>query len=99
MKPSFDIRTILRRISYGETVRPVRDWFVLLSITAILVALSIGWNALLFRDLEAGGVTAPGEGVTAFDALPIESVRAVFEARKAEELRYTSEYRFVDPSR
>jgi hypothetical protein len=99
MKIPFDIRAILRNLSYGDRVRPVRDWFVLLGATAMLIGLSIGWNVWLFQNVERGGFTDPAEAAGAFDPLPIESVRAVFEERRAQEARYEDEYRFVDPSR
>jgi hypothetical protein len=65
----------------------------------VLVALSIGWNLWLLRSVEKGGTIGDENAtVESFDEAPIESVRAVFEERRAEQLRYRQEYRFVDPS-
>jgi hypothetical protein len=99
MKNSFDINAILTKVSYGDRARPVRDWFVLLAVMAVLVGLSVGWNVWLLRNMEKGGTIGTPETPSAFDTAPIESVRAVFESRAEEEARYENEYRFVDPSR
>jgi len=99
MKPSFDFAPLLKKISYGDQVHPARDWFRLLMAMTVLIAVSIGWNVWLLRSVEEGG-TIGDESATieSFDEAPIESVRAVFEGRRSEQLRYRQEYRFVDPS-
>lgn len=99
MKLSFSSGSFLQKLSYGREVSPARDWFYLLVAATLLIALSIGWNVWLLRSVEEGG-TIGDESVSAesFDSAPIESVRAVFEERRAEQLRYRQEYRFVDPS-
>jgi len=79
-------------------MHPARDWFMLLAAALILVLASVVWNVWLLTKVERGetiGTQAPVQG---FEAAPIDSVRAIFEKRKAEELRYRQEYRFVDPS-
>lgn len=88
----------LHAIEYGEVLRPARDWFMLLSIAAILVLMSAAWNVWVF--LQAGR----GEPVGAQMEAPsgsgnaIEQAQALFEARRVEDARYRSEYQFVDPS-
>ena len=99
MNSSFDTSSVLKQLSYGDTVRPSRDWFYLLLVASLLILISAGWNAWLFRSVMQGDVIGDAEAPTAFDAAPIESVREVFEARAGERERYGTEYRFVDPSR
>lgn len=100
MKTSFNLAPLLKKFSYGSRVHPARDWFYLLLAMTLLVAFSIGWNIWLLKSVEKGG-TIGDESTTveSFDEAPIESVRAVFEERRTEQLQYRQEYRFVDPSR
>ena len=89
----------LKRFSYGQRIRPARDWFALLSVAIVLLIASVLWNLWLLKSVERGGTIGNEAPPPAFDAAPIESVRALFEARSEEERRYRQEYRFVDPSR
>lgn len=99
MKKALSLAPLLKRFSYGTRIHPTRDWFYMLLIAVMLVALSIGWNTWLLRSVEAGGTIGDETiEVESFDDSPIESVRALFEAREQEQLRYRQEYRFVDPS-
>lgn len=99
MKLSFNSAHLLKRFSYGDALRPARDWYYLLLLVILLVALSAGWNAWLFRSVMQGDVIGDPQAPAAFDAAPIESVRQVFVERAEERERYRTEYRFVDPSR
>lgn len=99
MKKSLNIGPLLKRFSYGTRMHPARDWFYLLCAATVLVAVSIAWNVWLLRSVQQGGTIGNETAPEAFDASSIESVRAVFEARKDEEWKYRQEYRFVDPSR
>lgn len=99
MKTALSFGPLLKRFSYGTRLHPTRDWFYILLAASILVALSIGWNIWLLRSVEAGGTIGDETlEVESFDNSSIESVRALFEARENEQLRYRQEYRFVDPS-
>lgn len=98
MKLSLDLKTVGKKLSYGDRIQPQRDWFIVLSLATFLIVLSIGWNLWLLRSVEQGRTIGNEQVSTAFDAKPIESVRAVFEARRLEELKYRQQYRFVDPS-
>ncbi len=99
MKTSLNIGPLLKKFSYGSHVHPARDWFYLLVAMTAIIALSIAWNVWLLRSVEKGGTIGDESlEVESFDETPIESVRAVFEARRTEQLRYRQEYRFVDPS-
>jgi len=99
MKKSLSLGPILSRFSYGPDVHPARDWSYLLLLASILVAISIAWNFRLYQEVQEGATLGEEVPATPVDIAPIESVRAVFEERKAEEQKYRTEYRFVDPSR
>jgi hypothetical protein len=79
---------------------PSRDWLVLLSVFLLLLAVSIAWNIWFFASvLEGEDVVAPGNGEGTVEESSLQRANAMFEARALEEVRYRSEYRFVDPSR
>ncbi len=86
--------------SYGERIKPTRDWLVLASIALILFILSIGWNVWLFSQLENGkslsssGPTAPVPSA----ANSVNAVQSLFQKRATEENNYQTIYHFVDPS-
>ncbi len=88
------------KIGYGDRIRPVRDWFVLLAAALILLIASVAWNAWLFYRVTNGEgftVEAPAASTPALNALP--KAREVLEIRASEETRYRSFYEFVDPAR
>lgn len=96
---NIELGSLLKKFSYGPRVRPARDWFVLLSITIILLIVSVLWNLWLLKSVERGGTIGNEAPPPAFDAAPIEAVRTLFQSRSEEEARFRQEYRFVDPSR
>ena len=99
MKLSFNSDAFFKRFSYGASLRPARDWFLVLVVAVLLVAGSVGWNVWLFQGVERGAVIGESSaGRTGLDERSIESVRRVFESRQEEQNRYRNEYRFVDPS-
>jgi len=98
MKLPFNSRSLLRHLSYGDHIRPARDWFTLLSVAVFLVAVSLAWNLWLLNTVERGGVIGTESAPASFDEAPIRSVQMVFKEREEEELRFKREYRFVDPS-
>ncbi len=88
------------KIGYGNRIRPLRDWFVLLAVALILLIASVAWNAWLFFRVTSGEGAASEAPVTStpvLDALP--KAREVLEIRASEETRYRSLYEFVDPAR
>ncbi len=90
---------VLAKLSYGSRIHAARDWFALLSVVIALLILSVLWNLWLLKGVEQGAVIGTATSTPAFDAAPIESARALFQARSEEERKYRQEYRFVDPSR
>lgn len=96
--PKTDLRKYTKALRYGDALRPSRDWFVLLAVALVLIALSLAWNLWTFEKVVGG--ESLESAVT--DPLPrakrLEAVTAHFERRALEAERYLSEYRFVDPS-
>jgi len=86
-------------LHYGERIRPVRDWLVILGVSAVLLVVSVVWNTLIFIDVVQGDVIGSAEPREDVPNGSIETIRELFESRAAEETRYENEYRFVDPSR
>lgn len=83
--------------TYGPKIQPVRDWLVLLGVFAGLLSLSVGWNLWQVSQVMQGHTIG-----TATSSAPIQlnldQVKGLFENRAAEQQRYQTEYRFVDPS-
>ncbi|MES2668439.1 MAG: hypothetical protein V4644_01990 [Patescibacteria group bacterium] len=95
---TLDLGSLIKRISYGDRIRPSRDWSYLLMLMIALVVASVATNFWMLKQAERETVSGAAAAAAVFDAAPIESVRAVFEQRRIEEGRYRAEYRFVDPS-
>jgi len=84
----------------SDRPRPTRDWMLLLSLAALILVASAGWNVWTFVRVTSGDVGAVEEAaVDGPDLTALERVRAAFQERAAEEARYRSDYRFVDPSK
>lgn len=92
-------RTPLRSFSYGPQLRPMRDWFVLLTLAGILLLASVLWNVWYLWQVEEAAIAELSPAEARFDAAPVESLRTVFEERAAALERYRSGSGFVDPSR
>lgn len=84
----------------GRHPRPMRDWFVLLGVAAVLVGVSVGWNVWSYIQITATvAQTASSNAPHGFSTTTIGAVEQAFVERKEEVDRYRSTYRFVDPSR
>jgi hypothetical protein len=95
------LRAIFSYFQSGNHIDPTRDWFVLLSLAAIIFAGLIGWNAWAFDTVASGGnIGGPAPKSTPlFDASTLDAIHALFETRAAEEAKYrTGVYRYTDPS-
>ncbi len=80
---------------------PARDWLAMLTLSAILFASIIVWNAWAFNTVASGGVIGvPVTGSTpVFSRSTLDAIHAIFTARAAEEAKYqTGVYTYADPS-
>jgi hypothetical protein len=85
---------------YGDQIKPMRDWFLVLGISCVVLLLSVAWNIFLFHQLESAksaavqqeAATQPGLG----DA--VVQIQSIFQDRATEEGNYGKLYHFVDPS-
>lgn len=99
-----DLIASLKKLSalrYGSTLRPHRDWLILLVVALIALLASLAWNVWFFfelvdRDL-SGAESA--EAPATLDRSALEAAREAMTEQSAEEARYKGEYQFVDPSR
>ena len=85
-----------------SSVDPERDWIMLSSFGALVLAGIIVWNVFAFDTVASGGVIGAPTTVSkpVFNQSSIEAIRKIFEERAAEEVKYTTGYyQYVDPSR
>lgn len=94
-----DLTKNLRAFRYGKQPRPMRDWFILLSVCGLLLIISILANLWYFAKVTGGENIGTVTTLPNVHTVPLEPVTTIFQERAAERLRYISEYRFVDPSR
>jgi len=95
------IGSFLKRFRRGMLQDPVRDWLVLLTFSAIVLAGIIVWNIWAFDTVANGGaIGAPAAGAPpVFDRASLDTIHTVFTDRAAEEAKYvTGVYKFTDPS-
>ena len=93
--------SILKHVRYGERLNPVRDWFVLLILSAIALTGIIIWNMLAFDTIASRGVmgTSVASTTPLFNQASLDTIQNVFADRKSEEEKYENGvYRFADPS-
>ena len=88
-----------RALRYGERIRPIRDWLVVLGVSVALLVASAVWNTWIFIDVVQGEVIGSAESPADTPNGSIEAVQKLFDARGVEKARYENEHRFVDPSR
>jgi hypothetical protein len=93
-----DITKSLKNIHYGTALRPSRDWLVLLVCTFVFMLVSVAWNLWMFGKVTSGQSIGTETAQRPVHTAPIEAVTKLFESRAAEEARYKTDYRFVDPS-
>jgi len=100
MTPSRLTESFLKRTRYGAP-DPVRDWLVIITLSAIALAGIIIWNAWAFDTVAGGGIigSAATSSLPVFNRSSIDSINTIFANRAAEEAKYeTGIYRFADPS-
>lgn len=94
---NFSLNPITKNLHYGQRLRPARDWLVLLAIFMLALAISVTYNLLTFSHVTRGQLIG-NSNVTTPTQIKLDQVKNLFDQRAAERGRYTSEYRFVDPS-
>ncbi|MFA6278770.1 MAG: hypothetical protein WCS97_02020 [Candidatus Paceibacterota bacterium] len=94
------INSFLKHLHH-RPLDPIRDWMVMLTLSAIALVSIIVWNIWAFNTVATGGVI----GVTATSTSPVfnqtalDTIHTIFDERANEEMKYeTGTYRFVDPS-
>ncbi len=96
------LKTYVKRLLSGARLDPARDWLVLVTFSAIVLAGIIVWNVWAFDTVATGRIIG-GQTTTLsplFNQSSIDRIRTIFENRAEEELKYqTGVYRFGDPSR
>ena len=84
----------------ARQIRPNRDWFFILIVLLTLLAISVGWNTIMFLRLTRGETLSGEEGAPSpVSTASITEINAAFKTRELEGARYKTEYQFVDPSR
>lgn len=90
----------LKAFRYGDRPRPLRDWWIIVGISSVLLLGSAGWSYWLFQ---MTSMEQPVRGVVpqapAVKANSLDVVTQVFAARAIERAHYLSDYHFVDPSK
>lgn len=89
----------LEKLSYGERLRPTRDWLFIISIVGILFVASAGYNYWLFSETKTTENSSSKVTVVSSTTSSTSSVADIFSARAREQENYMKVYRFVDPSR
>lgn len=89
--------SFFRGFRYGDQLQPVRDWFVLMTISVILLVISLGWNTWLFSRVTSGEAIGTATTTPALTTTSIDPVTTVFQKRADIETQYKNGH-FVDPS-
>ena len=88
-------------LSYGDHLRPVRDWVVLLMSAGVCIVASLVWNLWLFNRVVSGEVLgdAPKAGEAIVDETLTSTLSKVLIDREAARVEYEDGTKhFVDPS-
>jgi hypothetical protein len=97
---SLSLSTYLGRLRYGDTLRPGRDWFVVIGIAVIVLIASIALNVWFFISLANSENAAPAVTTahTTSSAGAVTDVQNIFQERATQQTDYQQTYHFVDPS-
>ncbi len=102
MKINFSTENIVRKIKYGNRLRPSRDWLILIAGAALALISIVTWTTFNFlRVVDGPSVvdTAQNKSVIV-DNVAMQEVRQIFDTRAMEQAKYESgEYTFADPSK
>lgn len=90
-----------RRLKSG-VADPIRDWFVLITVSGILLIAIVAWNIWAFSTVANGGTLGASgtqSAQSSFDTTSLNAVRTTFQNRATEAAKYeTGVYRYADPS-
>ncbi len=90
----------LQNIHYGNRLRPVRDWLILVSVATVVLVVGAVWNIVEFKN----SVSEQGSGIntnmrSVVNMATIEKVQKTFVNRDKMRARYEKGfYYFEDPS-
>jgi hypothetical protein len=89
-------------LKYGERLRPMRDWFALMGVLAVLLLIGIAWSAYTYGAVQRGEIigNTPAGPDMSVNRASLQSVESLFDTRAAEAEKYKSgAYTFVDPAK
>jgi hypothetical protein len=92
---------ILDKIRSFTHFNPVRDWFVLLTVSLFALVIIIVWNVWTFDIVANGGIIGSSATSTSpvFNQSSLDAIQTIFSKRAEEEAKYLrGVYRFADPS-
>ena len=95
------VASFFNRLRRGAHLDPLRDWLVMLTLSAILLVGIVVWNVWAFDTVARGGVIGSPSTATssAFSRASLDAIQTIFADRTAEEAKYvTGVYRYTDPS-
>lgn len=101
MTMTFSKDTIAKSIKAFSHADPERDWFVLITIATLVLAILTLWNVWAFNTVASGGVisTSPKTVAPLVDRAALDTVHGIFRDRAIEEGKYvTGTYQYRDPS-
>ena len=93
-----NIRAWLR---LGDRANPERDWFALMTVAALVLAIIVVWNLWAFDTVASGGTIGPATSAPApvVNRSSLDMVQKIFSDRATEDAKYeTGVYQFTDPS-
>lgn len=97
----FDPISFLKRLHAIELQDPMRDWLVLITLSTMILAGIVVWNAWAFDTVARGGVIGASspKSLPIFDHSSLDVIHTIFTNRAIEEEKYkTGIYRYADPS-
>ena len=89
-------------LRYGDKLNPLRDWLILLGISAVLMIGIIAWNVWAFSTVVSGGTISKtmSTPIAPVNLSSLESIQKIFTARKEwQDMYLTGAHHFVDPSK
>lgn len=92
----------LQKVHYGDQLRPVRDWFVLIVVTLVVLGSGAILNVLEFKNIISNKITTPSpvSHSSALNGAAMQKVQDIFTARANRQAKYESgDYSFTDPSK